>query len=658
MSGFSSIRFGADYNPEQWPKAVWDEDVRLMRGAHMTSATVGVFSWAKLEPRPGEYNFEWLDEVLDKLHEGGIRVILATATASPPAWLARLHPESLPVKEDGTRLNFGSRQHFSPSSSAYRTYAMRLVHQIAARYHSHPALEAWHINNEYGCHVSHSYDDESAAAFRAWLTERYGTIEALNEAWGTAFWSQAYSEFAEVGVPAQAPAHRNPAQLLDFNRFSSDALLALHREEAGIVREYSQGVPITTNFMGFFPRVDYWRWAEHVDVVSDDAYPDPADPDSYVLLSAERDLMRSLGGGKPWLLMEQAPSAVNWRDRNMPKAPGMNRLHSLNAVARGADAVCYFQWRQSVAGAEKFHSAMLPHFGTESRIHREVQDLGRELAGLDAVVGTEVKAQVAIVLDWDSWWAIEQEAVPASRDYLETVLAWYAGFLRRGVEVDFTRAGASTAGYQLVVVPVLHVASTAALDELASVATRGNTLVVSYQSGVLDPQLHAYTGGYLGGVGSALQQALGVAVEEVAPLASAETVTLLDGSIQGAATDWQERVEVRDAEVLASFDDGFAAGQPAITRREHGANSGIAPGAAWYVGTQPTAPLMDALVERWLADAGISAAFAAPEPGVETIVRGGFRFTGNHTAEPRTVTIAGKTWELEPYGAHYEPIAT
>jgi beta-galactosidase len=649
MYANSSIRFGADYNPEQWPREVWDEDVRLMRGAHMTSATVGVFSWAKLEPRPGEFDFAWLDDVMDRLHAGGIRVILATATASPPAWLARMHPESLPIAVDGTRLHFGSRQQYSPSSAAYRTYAMRLVRKVAERYHAHPALEAWHIGNEYGCHVSHSYDDETAEAFRAWLAARYGSIEALNEAWGTAFWSQAYGEFAEVGVPLQAPAHRNPTQLLDFDRFSSDALLALHREEAGIVREYSTGVPITTNFMGFFRDVDYWQWADHVDVVSDDAYPDPADPDSYVRLSASRDLMRSLGGGKPWILMEQATSVVNWRERNVPKAPGMNRLHSLNAVARGADAVCYFQWRQSAAGAEKFHSAMVPHYGPDSRVHREVQELGQELAGLDALVGAPVKARVAMVFDWDSWWALEQQAVPASRDYVETVLAWYAGLLRRGVEIDFIRAGASTQGYSLVVAPLLHVASTAALDELASVAKRGDTLVVSYQSGVLDSHLHAYTGGYLGGAGSPLQQALGVAVEEFAPLATASSVTRLDGIVEGEAVEWQELIAVRDADVVSSFTDGFAAGHPAITRRAHGE------GAAWYVGTQPSAPVMDALAERWLADAGISPAFATPEHGLEAVVRGDFRFVGNHTAEPRTVEVDGEAWELAPYGAVLSP---
>ncbi|WP_062137358.1 beta-galactosidase [Demequina aestuarii] len=640
-----SIRFGGDYNPEQWPEHVWDDDVRLMRGAHVTSATVGVFSWARLEPSPGEYDFAWLDEVLTRLHAGGIRVILATATASPPAWLARLHPESLPVTQDGTPLGFGSRQQYSPSSSAYRTYAMRLVREMAARYGAHPAVEAWHVGNEYGCHVTHSYDAESAEAFRAWLTEKYGTIGALNDAWGTAFWSQSYGDFGEVGVPAAAPAHLNPTQLLDFDRFSSDALLSLHREESTILREYSPHLPITTNFMSFFKGADYWQWAQHVDAVSDDSYPDPSDSSAIVRLSASRDLMRSLGGGKPWLLMEQATSAVNWRDRNAPKPVGLNRVQSLNAVARGADGICYFQWRQSQAGAEKFHSAMLPHTGEHTRIHREVQALGAELAGLDDIVGTRVPARVAIMFDWDSWWSLEQQAVPAQRDYVETVLTWYAGFLRRGVSVDFLRAGASAGGYDLVVAPLLHVASAQALDELAAVPSRGGTLVVSYQSGVLDPQLHAYLGGYLGGPGSALQGALGVAVEEFAPLPNADTRTAVEGEIAGEAVEWQEVIAVSDATVVASFADGFAAGLPAITRRADG------DGASWYVGTQPDEELMDALVGRWLADARITAAFPQPEHGVETVERGPFAFVANHTSQPRSVSVHGEQCELAPFDA-------
>ncbi|MFT4210788.1 MAG: beta-galactosidase, partial [Microbacterium sp.] len=574
-----SVRFGGDYNPEQWPREVWDEDVALMQRAGVTSASVGIFSWARLEPRPGEYDFDWLDDVLDTLHAGGIRVLLATATASPPAWLARLHPESLPVTIDGTRLAFGSRQQFSPSSSTYREHAARLVEQLVRRYGAHPAVEAWHVGNEYGCHVVRSYDAESAAAFREWLRARYGTIEHLNDVWATAFWSQRYDSFDEVGVPAQAPTFRNPTQLIDFDRFSSDALLDLYLMEKRIIREHSPNIPVTTNFMGFFAGADYWRWAEHVDVVSDDMYPDPADPRSHISAAAVRDLMRSLGRGRPWLLMEQATSAVNWRERNAPKPAGLYRLLSLQSLLRGADGILHFQWRQSAAGAEKFHSAMVPHAGTDTRVFREVAALGAELGELGELVGQPVPAEVAIVLDWDSWRAVEQEATPAQIDYVETVLRWYEGFLRRGVTVDFVQPGGDTDAYRLLVAPVLHVADDRALAALAAVPERGDVLVVGYQSAVLDENLHVRLGGYLGGAGGPLQRALGVWVEEFAPLPAADAAAALAGEMPGTGLGWQETVRVVDAEVVARFADGFAAGGPAITRRATGA------GAAWYVAT-------------------------------------------------------------------------
>lgn len=423
-----SIWYGGDYNPEQWPREVWDEDVRLMQRGGVNLATVAVFSWARLEPRPGEYDFAWLDDVLDTLHAGGIRVDLATATASPPPWMAKQHPETLPVTEHGVRLGVGSRQQYCPSSPVYRARALRLVERMVERYAGHPALELWHVNNEYGCHVSHCYCDVSAAAFRTWLESRYGSIDELNRAWGTAFWSQRYDAFDEVEPPRAAPSFRNPTQLLDFDRFSSDELLACYRAEVEVIRAGSD-VPITTNFMGFFKAVDYWEWAKHVDVVSDDTYPDPADPDSPAYAAMVRDLMRSLGGGAPWLLMEQSPSAVNWRARNAPKAPGQMRAWSFQSVARGADGILFFQWRQSKAGSEKFHSGMVPHGGTDTRVWREIEQLGGELRDLSApdigLEGSSVPASVAIALDWDSWWAIEQPASPTSVSYVRILFAWH-----------------------------------------------------------------------------------------------------------------------------------------------------------------------------------------------------------------------------------------
>ncbi|SDT57125.1 beta-galactosidase [Jiangella sp. DSM 45060] len=638
-----TLWFGGDYNPEQWPREVWDEDVRLMRRAGVTVATVGVFSWAQLEPEDGRFEFEWLDDVLGRLHAGGIGVDLATATASPPPWALRGYPDIAPVTADGVRLGGGSRQHYSPHSPSYRRLAGRLVRALAERYGSHPALVAWHVNNEFGCHVSRCYGEHAAVAFRAWLRARYGTVDALNAAWGTAFWSQRYANFDEIEPPRAAPTLLNPTQVLDFDRFSSDALLDLHRAEAAILRELSPGVPVTTNFMGPFRGLDYWRWAEEVDLVSDDSYPDPADPDSPATAALGRDLMRSLAGDRPWVLMEQAPSAVNWRLRNAPKPPGGNRVLSMQALARGADGIMYFQWRQAASGAETFHSAMVPHGGPDTRVYREVEALGAELGELGWVERQPVPARVAIVFDWTSWWALEQPSRPTALSYLGIVTDWYRAFWDRSVTVDFVRPGADLSAYSLVVAPVLFAADAAALDGLHAYAASGGTLAVTFQSGVLDESLHVHSSGYLG----PLAATLGVRVEEFAPLAGppgAEPPDIpVDGEL-GPLTGrlWSEYTHAEGADVLATFAAGDVAGWPAVTRNTAGA------GTAWYVATHPDADGLGRVTGALLAAAGVDGVLDRCADGVEAIVRGDATFLLNHRGEERQVVWRGDELVLGP----------
>ena len=628
------IWYGGDYNPEQWPEEVWDEDVRLMQQGRITLVSLGIFSWAKLEPREGEFEFGWLDRIVEKLHAGGIRIDLATATASPPPWLSLNYPEVLPVTVDGVRLQVGSRQQYCPSSPVFRRLAARLVGKLAERYGSHPALELWHVGNEYGCHVSHCYCGVSAVAFRDWLRAKYTTVDELNASWGTAFWSQQYQSFDEVFPPSAAPTFRNPGQLLDFDRFSSDELIGCYRNEVAILRAATPGIPITTNFMGFFDRAaDYWKWAKEVDVVSDDAYPDPSDPDSASLAAMTRDLMRSLRGGQPWLLMEQAPSAVNWRTINAAKRPGQMRALSYQAIARGADGILFFQWRQSVVGSEKFHSGMVPHAGTNSRVWREVEQLGAELFELGDLAGARVDASVAIVLDWDSWWSLKQGALPAQLSYLESVQSWYRELWSRTVTVDFVQSTGDLSGYSLVIVPSLFVASVDALANLAAFAKSGGHLVVTYQSGITDERAHITAGGYFGG----LQETLGVWVEEFAPFAGPTGQPTPSGVLLGLpsgpadATIWAEYIHASDAEVIATFGPGALDGWPAITRRASGE------GAAWYVGTQLSGRGFTDLLDRVLGEASVVGVLADPVHGVEAVRRNGRLFLINHSDHPVTV---------------------
>lgn len=615
------LAYGGDYNPDQWPEDVWSEDVRLMREAGVNLVSLGIFSWSRLQPREDGFEFGWLDRLMDLLHEGGIAVDLATATASPPPWLSHRHPEMLPVMADGVRLWPGGRQHYCPSSPAYRDAARRLVSALAERYASHPALVMWHVGNEYGCHVPACWCDESARDFRAWLRRRYQTLEELNRAWGTDFWSQRYSDWEEILPPRRAPTWANPSQQLDFHRFSSDALLECYELERAVLAENSPGIPITTNFMGFFKPLDYWKWAEREDVVSNDSYPDPADPDAHVRAAMAGDLMRSLGRGRPWLLMEQTASRVNWRPVNVAKAPGQMRLWSLQAVARGADGVMFFQWRQSRAGAEKFHSAMVPHGPVESSpTWQEVVRLGGDLRRLDAVCGSRVHAEVAILLDWESWWALELPSKPSARlGMIEQLESYYRLLFEANVTTDFARPSDDLSAFRLVLVPNLYLVSDDAARNLAAYVASGGTLAMSFFSGIVDEADQIRLGGYP----APFRELLGLQVEDFLPRGDdGAEVRFADGTVDRCLI-WSELVRPQGAEVLATFAGGTLDGQPAVTRHAFGE------GRAYYLATRLAPAAMSPLLRRIWQEAGVRPVAEVPD-GVEAVRRGSLLFLLNH----------------------------
>ena len=610
--------YGGDYNPEQWPEDIWLEDVRLMREAGVNLVSLGVFAWSRLEPSPGEYDFAWLDRAMDLLHEHDIGVNLATATASPPPWLAALHPSSLPVRMDGTRLSTGSRQAYCPSSTAFRAAASALTRRIAARYGAHPALKMWHVGNEYGCHTAACYCEHCAERFRAWLRARYSSFEALNAAWTTDFWSQRYGDWSHIQPPRVAPYIRNPAQVLDWARFSSDNLLECFEAEAEIVRAATPEIPVATNFMGFFKPLDYWRWAERQDLIANDIYPDPSSPDAAAESAMTADLMRSLGRGKPWLIMEQVAGQVQWRTRNALKRPGQMRLWSYQALARGASGVMFFQWRASKGGGERFHGAMLGHSGTDSRVWREVCQLGQELRSLD--LGAPPQAEVAILHDWNNWWALEDtEGHPAHVELMPLVRAWYAPLYAHNLIADFAHPSHDLSRYKAVFAPNLHLISDEAAHNLEAYVTGGGTLVVGAYSGIVNTTNQIHLPGYPG----ALRRLLGLRVEEfdVLPEDGTLTVNTLEGEyFQGEV--WADVIHLEGASALAHFSDGFAAGRPAVTQHRFGR------GRALYVGTQLHAPGLRWVLEHALQSAGV--ALPAAEPGVERLTRGGIEYWLNH----------------------------
>ncbi len=605
-SRLGSLAYGGDYNPEQWGPEVHTEDAELMREAGVNLATVGIFSWARAEPTPGAFDFTWLDAHLDRLARDGVAVCLATMTASPPPWLARLHPETLPVMEDGTRLYPGSRQHWCPSSPVFRTYATRLVEQLAKRYAGHPSLALWHIGNEYGCHISrHCHCEVSTAAFRTWLRSRYPSLDALNEAWSTTFWSQRYGTWDEIHTPRSAPSFRNPAQVLDYRRFSSDELLACYLAEKEVLDRLTPDVPVTTNFVPLAPTLDLFRWAREMDVVAYDSYPDPHAADAVHETAFDYDVIRGLKGGDPWLLMEQAPSAVNWRPRNGRKQPGRMRLDSWQAVAHGADSVLFFQWRASRGGAEKFHSAMVPHGGRSTRIFGEVSSLGAELAVYPALLGSRPeRADVALLMDWPNWWALEQEAHPsADVRLLDGARALHRPLYDASVACDVVPADGDFSPYKLLLIPHLYSVTAATARRITSFVRDGGTALVTYFSGITDEHDRVWPGGYP----APFRELLGLRVDEFDPLPSGERIELPDGY----GSLWSEDVILEGASRVSSFPDG----RPAVTRHTYGQ------GAAWYLATTPDAPTLRALMDRIRAEAGVEPVLPGLAPGEQARTR-------------------------------------
>ncbi|BAS27051.1 beta-galactosidase [Limnochorda pilosa] len=609
---WNAILYGGDYNPDQWDEATWAEDLRLLRNAGINAVTVGVFSWARLQPEPDRFDFEWLDRVLARVHEAGLKVVLATPTASPPVWLAQAYDDVLPVGEDGVRFGYGSRRHYCPNSPNYRRHAREIARALAERYGRHPALILWHVDNEYGVHLDRCYCDRCRNGFRQWLATRYGTIDHLNASWTTSFWGQRYNAWSEVDVPRRTPTYKNPAQVLDYRRFMTESFLQCYREQEEVLREQTPDVPVTTN-LTLAHGLDFHTWAPHLDVIAWDSYPGPgADPAE---VAARHDLMRGLKGGRqPFVLMEQTPSQVNWMPHNPPLRPGELRLLSLQAVAHGADAVCYFQMRQSRGGAEKFHGAVISHEGSERpRVYREVAALGTELQRLAPWVGSEYRAQTAVLFSWPIWWAVQQEPrISADVDYVRECMRYHNALWKHRAEVDIVSPEADLSRYRLVVAPLLRHVDDSLRDRLETYVDAGGTLVLTFQGGLCDPQERVHLGGYPG----PLRHLAGVWVEEwdILPAGRTNRVRVNEprGSFAGsyAAELWCDVVHLEGARPLATFETDYYAGMPAVTEHEVGR------GRVVYVGTALEPRGVAALMGWLAADRGLALPIQVP-PGVE-----------------------------------------
>jgi beta-galactosidase len=630
MLNTDRLYFGGDYNPEQWPKEVWKNDIELMQKANVNLVSLGIFSWANIEISDGNYQFGWLDEIMDLLHEGGISVDLANATASPPAWLSAAHPEILPVNFDGIRLEFGGRQAYCAASKVYQQKAAALTEQIAKRYAKHPAVVMWHVNNEYGCHAPYCYCDASKAAFVQWLQKKYASLDELNASWGTDFWSQRYRNWDDIPAPKRTPdgTHPNPGAQIDFRRFSSEITLELFKTERDIIKKYDSVNPVTTNFMSMkgTHAMDYFAWAKEVDFVSTDHYLAQHDIENHIDLAQMADLTRGFADGKQWLLMEHSSSAVNWQPRNYAKTPGQEKRNAMSFVARGSQGAMYFQWRQSQAGSERFHSAMVPHGGENTRVYREVAELGKLLSDHPELSKHATdKAEVAIVFDYEQFWAMMQANLPTEDlSYPDTVAAWYRALYKEGIQADFVPANvdaATLADYKLVLMPMVHMLSDAEEQVFTSYAQNGGNLVVGYFSNIADRTLRVKLGGY---GGSLVKDVIGLYVEEFYPLRES-TVKLSNGF---EAKLWAELSALNGAEVVAEFSSGQAQGQAAIVKRNLGAST------AWYQGTE----LTDDSQRKFFSDIAKQLGLAVIDSeSTEVVRRGPYEISIDHAANAVSV---------------------
>lgn len=619
------IAFGGDYNPDQWPEEIWDDDIRLMEKAGVNTVALAIFSWDRIQPQENRWDFGWLDRIIDKLGKAGIATDLASATATAPLWLYEKHPEVLPCDKFGHPVNAGSRQSWSPTSPVFKEYALTLCRKLAERYGANPYVTAWHMGNEYGWNNRNDYSDNALNAFRLWCERKYGTIDALNQAWGTTFWGQEMNSFDEVLIPRfmGADSMVNPGQKLDFERFGNDMLLDFYKAERDAITEICPDKPFTTNFMVSTDQccMDYADWANEVNFVSNDHYFHEGGEMHLDELACSDALMDSFALGKPWYVMEHSTSAVQWKPLNMRKRKGETVRDSLAHVAMGADAINFFQWRASAFGAESFHSAMVPHAGEDTKLFRQVCELGETLRTLaDAgVQGSELeRSDTAILFSAESEWATRSETLPSMKlNHWHDVRDWYRAFLNAGSRADIVPLKYDWSDYKTVVLPTVLILSAADTQRLADFAAAGGRVVVGYATGLIDENFHTWLGGYPGAGDGLLRDMMGIRGEEFNILGSGvegepEAIRLGAGgevaledaaALNGATTRlWQNDVTVTGdrTQVLAMYageeaDEWELDGMAAVTRNPYGA------GEAYFVGCDLDVADLTKLIRTYLA---------------------------------------------------------
>ncbi|MBD5505258.1 MAG: beta-galactosidase [Lachnospiraceae bacterium] len=630
------ILYGGDYNPEQWPEESWEEDMRLMKLAHIDVVTLNVFSWASLQPSEGTYCFDKLDRIMEMVTKHGMQICLATSTGAHPAWMARRHPDILRTEFNGMKRKFGSRHNSCPNSPTYRKYAQALAGKLAERYQSYDNIVAWHISNEYG---GECYCENCERAFRKWLQNKYKTIDAVNEAWDTAFWGHTFYDFEDIVLPNMLSEHFDVNRTtfqgisLDYRRFNSESILDCFRLEYDTIHAITPNIPITTNLMGNYQPLDYQMWAKYMDFISWDNYP--AYNATLEDTAFKHDLMRGLKQGKPFALMEQTPSVTNWHPYNALKRPGVMRLWSYQAVAHGSDTIMFFQIKRSIGACEKYHGAIIDHAGHENtRVFREISQLGAELDKIGSLtLGARTDSKAAIVFDWDNWWATDYSAGPSvNLHYCDEILNYYKAFNNLNIPVDLVSVEDDLSDYRIVIAPVLYMVKPGYDEKLRRFVQNGGTFVTTFFSGYVDDHDLVTIGGYPG----KLRDILGIWVEEEDALPEDAHNSFTYKGTTYPASLLCDLLYTEGAEALASYETDFYAGMPALTRNTYGK------GTAYYVATRSNADFYRTLIDEICTAADIQPIIDIPDC-IEVTRRsnnnGTFLFFLNHDTKEHAITL-------------------